>query len=60
MQEQANHFVSAAPEIYEYSLGRYKDESCRLYRVLDTQLSNSPHGYIVGDRVTLADIAVWP
>ncbi|KAI0802133.1 glutathione S-transferase [Xylaria sp. FL0064] len=60
MQGQANHFFGAAPEKYEYSLSRYVNECRRLYRVLDTQLSNSPHGYIVGDRVTIADIAVWP
>ncbi|KAJ3577962.1 hypothetical protein NPX13_g2605 [Xylaria arbuscula] len=62
MQGQANHFFSAAPKTddYGYSLGRYVNESRRLYRVLDTQLSNNPHGYIVGDRVTVADIAVWP
>ncbi|KAI0975612.1 glutathione S-transferase [Xylaria arbuscula] len=60
MQGQANHFFSAAPEKYEYSLGRYVNESRRLYRVLDNHLLNNPRGYIVGDRVTIADIAVWP
>ncbi|KAJ8127246.1 hypothetical protein O1611_g6391 [Lasiodiplodia mahajangana] len=60
MQGQANHFFGTAPERFEYSLSRYTNESRRLYRVLDTQLSNNPHGYIVGDRVTVADIAVWP
>ncbi|KAI1815441.1 glutathione S-transferase [Poronia punctata] len=60
MQGQANHFFTAAPQRYEYSLHRYTNESRRLYRVLDTQLSKNPHGYIVGDRVTVADIAVWP
>ncbi|KAI1425164.1 glutathione S-transferase [Xylaria sp. FL1777] len=62
MQGQANHFFSAAPakQDHDYSLGSYVNESRRLYRVLETQLSNNPHGYIVGDRVTVADIAVWP
>lgn len=36
------------------------NESRRLYRTMDTQLAKNPSGYLVGDRVTIADIAVWP
>ncbi|KAH6991524.1 thioredoxin-like protein [Ilyonectria sp. MPI-CAGE-AT-0026] len=31
-----------------------------VYRILDTHLAASPSGYITGDRVTIADIAIWP
>lgn len=27
---------------------------------MDAQLAKNSHGYLVGDRVTIADIAVWP
>ncbi|EMR68737.1 hypothetical protein MGN70_007027 [Eutypa lata] len=60
MQGQANHFARSAGEIYPYALNRYVNESRRLYRTMDAQLAKNSHGYLVGDRVTIADIAVWP
>ncbi|KAI1320133.1 glutathione S-transferase [Xylariaceae sp. FL0255] len=60
IQGQANHFFGAAPEKIEYAINRYVNESRRLYRVMDAHLANNPHGYLVGDRLTIADIAVWP
>lgn len=60
MQGQANHFARFAGEQVPYALNRYVHETRRLYRVLDTHLAASPSGYIVGDRVTIADIAIWP
>ncbi|KAL4787606.1 glutathione S-transferase [Aspergillus varians] len=60
MQGQANHFARFAPEKNPYSLNRYVHETRRLYRVMDTQLAKNPSGYLVGDRVTIADIAIWP
>ncbi|CEL11346.1 hypothetical protein ASPCAL14449 [Aspergillus calidoustus] len=59
MQGQANHFARMAPEKHEYAIGRYVNETRRLYRVLDTHLAKSGSGYIVGDRLTVADIALW-
>ncbi|KAL7806650.1 glutathione S-transferase [Trichoderma gracile] len=59
MQGQANHFSRYAPEKIQYGIDRYTNETRRLYSVLDTQLSKSPSGYLVGDRVTIADIASW-
>ncbi|KAL4813105.1 hypothetical protein BDW67DRAFT_178109 [Aspergillus spinulosporus] len=50
--------LGMAPQKHEYSVGRYVNETRRLYRVLDTQLA-SKSGYIVGNRVTVADIAIW-
>ncbi|OAL02764.1 glutathione S-transferase [Phaeosphaeriaceae sp. SRC1lsM3a] len=60
MQGQANHFTRFAPEKLKYPIDRYVNECHRLYRVLDKQLATSGTGYIVGDRVTVADIAIWP
>ncbi|ROT35541.1 glutathione S-transferase GstA [Sodiomyces alkalinus F11] len=59
MQGQANHFNRYAPEKIQYGIDRYVNETRRLYRTLDTHLQNSPSGYIVGDRVTVADISCW-
>lgn len=43
----------------EYGINRYYNETRRLYRIMETQLAKSSHGYLVGDRVTIADIACW-
>ncbi|KAG7289434.1 hypothetical protein NEMBOFW57_005805 [Staphylotrichum longicolle] len=59
MQGQANHFARYAPEKIQYGIDRYQNETRRLYRVLDTQLSKSTSGYIVGDKCTIADISCW-
>lgn len=57
MQGQANHFTRYAPERIEYGVNRYQNETRRLYRVMDKQLSKSKSGFLVGDRLTIADIA---
>lgn len=57
MQGQANHFYRYAPEKIPYGIKRYQDETARLYSVLEKQLASNPHGYLVGDRPTVADIA---
>lgn len=57
MQGQANHFFRYAPEKIKYGIDRYINESRRLYRVLDTHLSKSPSGYLVGSHISIADIA---
>ncbi|KAL2759188.1 hypothetical protein ACRALDRAFT_1069283 [Sodiomyces alcalophilus JCM 7366] len=59
MQGQANHFNRYAPEKIQYGIDRYVNETRRLYRTLDTHLQKSSSGYLVGDRVTVADIACW-
>ena len=48
-----------APEKIQYGIDRYQNETRRLYRVLDTQLSKSTSGYLVGDKCTIADISCW-
>ncbi|KAL3469801.1 glutathione S-transferase [Aspergillus californicus] len=60
MQGQANHFARFALEPNPYSLGRYVHETRRLYRVMNKQLAKNQAGYLVGDRVTIADISIWP
>ncbi|KFA52604.1 hypothetical protein S40293_07220 [Stachybotrys chartarum IBT 40293] len=60
MRGQANHFKRYAPEKIEYGINRYVNESRRLYRTMDTHLAKSPSGYLVGDRLTIADISCWP
>ncbi|TEA17306.1 Disulfide-bond oxidoreductase YghU [Colletotrichum sidae] len=49
-----------AGEHIPYALNRYVHEPRRLYRVLNAHLATSPFGYIIGDRVTIADIAILP
>jgi glutathione S-transferase len=59
MQGQANHFKRYAPEKIEYGINRYVNETRRLYRTVDTHLAKSSSGFIVGDRLTIADISMW-
>merc|ERR1711939_490448 len=60
MQGQANHYVryrlSSEPE--QYSKDRYVNETRRLYRTLDKHFQDSKSEYLVGDRPTIADIAI--
>lgn len=48
-----------APEKIEYSINRYSNETRRLYGTMENQLAKSSHGFLVGDRVTIADIACF-
>ncbi|KAK7724941.1 Glutathione S-transferase 2 [Diaporthe eres] len=48
-----------APEKIPYGISRYQNETRRLYRVLDTALEKSKSGFLVGDRLTIADISCW-
>ncbi|RMZ79606.1 hypothetical protein DV737_g3278, partial [Chaetothyriales sp. CBS 132003] len=57
MQGQANHFSRYAPEKIQYGIDRYVNETRRLYRVLDTHLAESRSGFLVGDHISIADIA---
>ncbi|RVX68734.1 hypothetical protein B0A52_07620 [Exophiala mesophila] len=57
MQGQANHFVRYAPERIQYGMDRYTNESRRLYKVLENHLQKSKSGFLVGDHISIADIA---
>jgi glutathione S-transferase len=59
MQGQANHFFRYAPEKIPYGIKRYQDEARRLYTVLDDHLKKQEHGWLVGDRPTIADFAIF-
>lgn len=54
---QAHHFLRFAKEKIPYAMRRYSDETARLYRVLDKQLSD--HEYLADD-YSIADIATYP
>jgi len=57
MQGQAHIFVRYAPEKIPYAIERYKNETRRLYRVLDNRLAD--RDYLAGE-YSIADIAAWP
>ncbi|KAF2476979.1 glutathione S-transferase [Lindgomyces ingoldianus] len=59
MQGQANHFTRYAPDIFEYGISRYQNETRRLYSVLNTHLSSKNIPYLTGTKCTIADIAHW-
>ena len=53
-------FLGYAPEKLKYPIDRYVNETHRLYRTLDSRLAKNGTGYIVSDRVTVADTTIWP
>lgn len=54
------HAIGYAPEKLKYPIDRYVNETHRLYRTLDQQLAKNGTGFVVGDRVSVVDIAIWP
>lgn len=61
MQGQANHFSRYAPEKIPYAQDRYRNETIRLYQVLETRLQD--RNWLVGDgrgQYSLADINAYP
>ena len=60
MAGQNHHFNKYAPQMGEdltYAKDRYTNETARLYKVLNTQLSK--HEWVAGDFFSIADIACW-
>lgn len=57
MQGQANHFKRYCPEQIEYAVNRYKNETRRLYGVLDKHLADGNKTYLVGEKCSIADIS---
>lgn len=51
--------VGYAPEKIQYGINRYVNETRRLYGVMESQLAKSSSGFVVGDRLTIADVAAW-
>ena len=58
MLGQHGHFALYAAEQIPYAIERYRDETARLYRVLDTQLGKT--GAYVAGEYSIADIACFP
>lgn len=54
---QAHHFLRFAPEKIPYAMQRYKNETARLYGVLDERLGESE--FLAGE-YSIADIATYP
>ena len=57
MLGQTHHFLRAAPEPVPYAIKRYKDETRRLYGVLDKRLAETEH---LAGEYSIADIASFP
>lgn len=58
MLGQHGHFKLYAPTPIAYAMERYRNETLRLYGVLDRQLAKSAH--VAGDDYTIADMACFP
>jgi GST-like protein len=58
MAGQNHHFSHYAPERIPYAIKRYRDETHRLYRVLNQQLSEN--AFVAGREYSIADMAVYP
>ena len=63
MAGQAHHFLKYAPYMeppndLPYAKDRYRGETGRLYRVLNTQLADNE--FVAGDFYSIADMAIWP
>jgi len=62
MLGQNNHFSVYAPEKIPYAIKRYKDETHRLFRVLEGQLGRQfaeGREYVAGPDYSIADIAIF-
>ena len=55
---QTHHFLKFAPEPVPYAQERFRNETRRLYGVLDARLKEVP--YLAGDDYSIADIATYP
>jgi GSH-dependent disulfide-bond oxidoreductase len=58
MAGQNHHFGQYAPEKIPYAIGRYVNETNRLYGVLDRRLAD--HEFLAGANYTIADMAAYP
>ncbi len=54
---QAVHFKHFAPEPKTYAVNRYDFEAWRHWDIVEAQLAKHP--YMLGDKYTLVDMAVW-
>ena len=54
---QCGHFLGYAPRRIRYAIDRYRNETLRLYGVMDRRLAQEEY---LGCRYSIADIATWP
>ncbi|KAI1465826.1 glutathione S-transferase [Daldinia caldariorum] len=66
-QGQVHHFTKAAPEKIEYAINRFRNETLRVFGVLEIRLSGKytgePREYLAGKgkgKYSVADIKTWP
>jgi glutathione S-transferase len=66
-QGQTNHFLWAAKEKIPYAIERFRNETLRVYGVLEIRLSGKytgqPRDYLAGKdkgKYSVADIGTWP
>lgn len=59
MQGQSNHFTRYCPEDIPYGRDRYRNETRRLYSVLEKHLKDTGSEYLVGNKCSIADLAHW-
>jgi len=66
-QGQVNHFTRAAPEKIPYAITRFRNETLRVFGVLEIHLSGKytgePREYLAGNgkgKYSIADIKTWP
>ncbi|KAJ9286801.1 hypothetical protein DTO021C3_5533 [Paecilomyces variotii] len=66
-QGQVNHFTKVAPEKIPYAITRFRNETLRVFGVLEIQLSGKftgqPREYLAGKgkgKYSVADIKTWP
>ena len=57
MAGQAHHFLKFAKEDIPYAKDRYRDETARLYGVLDRQLAQNE--FVAGEFISIADFSIW-
>jgi GST-like protein len=58
MAGQNHHFLQYAPEKIAYAIDRYRNETNRLYGVLDRRLADRP--FVAGEAYSIADMACYP
>jgi GST-like protein len=54
---QCGHFLGYAPKRIPYAIDRYRNETLRLYGVMDRRLRRA--SFLAGD-YSIADVATWP
>jgi len=58
--EEAEHFSRNAPEKLQYPIEHFIGKARALYLTLDKHLAKTNHPFLVGNKLTIADIALYP